>query len=57
MQQMQAMSSLQAERDAHAKDLEKRKLQRPRQQQQSLGQIPPVPAVPAIPPVPPLPPK
>ena len=51
------MSSLQAERDAHAKEVEKRKLPRPRQQQQSLGQIPPVPAVPAIPPVPPLPPK
>ena len=46
-QQLQAMSSLQAERDAHAKEIKERKLQRPRQQ----------PAIPPIPEVPPLPPK
>ncbi|RDX47602.1 hypothetical protein OH76DRAFT_1405658 [Lentinus brumalis] len=52
-QQLQAMSSLQAERDAHAKEMKERKLQRPRQQQQSQGQIPDVPAIPAVPPLPP----
>ncbi|KAI0632969.1 hypothetical protein C8Q77DRAFT_858545 [Trametes polyzona] len=49
-QQLQALNSLAAERDAHAKEMEKRKLQRPRQQPQ-------VPPVPSIPPVPGLPPK
>ncbi|TBU31295.1 hypothetical protein BD311DRAFT_753003 [Dichomitus squalens] len=52
-QQLQAMTSLQAEREAHSKEIEKRKLSRPRQQ----AQIPPVPEVPEVPPVPPLPPK
>ncbi|KAI0744612.1 hypothetical protein C8Q76DRAFT_780253 [Earliella scabrosa] len=51
-QQLQAISSLQAEREAHAKEMEKRKLQRPRQQQ-----LPPVPEIPSVPPVPALPPK
>ncbi|OJT15692.1 hypothetical protein TRAPUB_5070 [Trametes pubescens] len=49
-QQLQALNSLAAERDAHAKEVEKRKLQRPRQ-------TPQVPPVPSIPPVPGLPPK
>ncbi|KAH9920869.1 uncharacterized protein BXZ73DRAFT_91884 [Epithele typhae] len=47
-QQRQAMISLQAERDAAAKQKENRKLQRPRQQQDS--GIPPVPEVPPLPP-------
>ncbi|PIL25950.1 hypothetical protein GSI_11704 [Ganoderma sinense ZZ0214-1] len=52
-QQLQAMTSLQAEREAHAKEIEKRKLSRPRQQ----AQIPPIPEIPEVPPMPPLPPK
>ena len=52
-QQLQAMTSLQAEREAHAKEMEKRKLSRPRQQ----AQIPAIPEIPEVPPVPPLPPK
>ena len=47
------MTSLQAEREAHAKEIEKRKLSRPRQQ----AQTPPIPAIPEVPPVPALPPK
>lgn len=47
-QQMHAMSSLQAERDAQSQEQEKRKLQRPRQQ----AQPPPVPEIPAVPPLP-----
>ncbi|KAI8990411.1 hypothetical protein BD414DRAFT_483553 [Trametes punicea] len=49
-QQLQALNSLQAERDAEVQDAEKRKLQRPRQQL-------PVPPLPSIPPVPSVPPK
>ncbi|KAL4253754.1 Glucose-responsive signaling protein [Abortiporus biennis] len=52
-QQLHAMTSMQAEREAHAQELQRRKLARPSRQQGS-QQIPPVPA---IPPVPPLPPK
>lgn len=47
-QQLHAMTSMQAEREAREQDLQRRKLQRPRQAQQSVS---------AIPPVPPLPPK
>ena len=50
-QQREAMISLQAERDALAKEKQNRKLQRPRQQQGGAG------SESAIPPVPPLPPK
>ena len=41
------MTNLQAEREARAKEMQQRKLQRPRQ-----GAIPEVPEVPAIPPLP-----
>ncbi|KAI0742851.1 hypothetical protein C8Q80DRAFT_1109139 [Daedaleopsis nitida] len=46
-QQLQAMSSLQAEREAHTKELEKRKLSRPRQQMPTVPEIPPVPPLPS----------
>lgn len=46
-QQLHAMTNLQAEREARAKEMQQRKLQRPRQ-----GAIPEVPEVPAIPPLP-----
>ena len=48
-QQRQAMISLQAERDAQAKEKQNRKLQRPRQQQGGESAIPPVPAIPPLP--------
>ncbi|OBZ74653.1 Uncharacterized protein C11E3.02c [Grifola frondosa] len=49
-QQLQAMTSLQAEREQHAKELERRKLQRPRgSQSQSQSTIPPIPPVPNLP--------
>ncbi|CAL1698172.1 unnamed protein product [Somion occarium] len=48
-QQLQAMTSLQAEREARAQEIQQRKLQRPRQQA--------IPEVPEIPPLPPLPAK
>ena len=44
------MISLQAERDAQAKEKQNRKLQRPRQQQGGESAIPPVPAIPPLPP-------
>lgn len=52
-QQLHTINSLQAEREAQAREAQQRKLQRPRQQQSA---IPPVPSIPAIPPVPPVPP-
>ncbi|KAI0790251.1 hypothetical protein BC629DRAFT_1622278 [Irpex lacteus] len=54
-QQLHTINSLQAEREAQAREAQQRKLQRPRHQQQQ-SVIPPVPSIPAIPPVPPVPP-
>ena len=48
-QQLQAMTSMQAEREAQEQEAARRKAARPRQGMH--------PSVPAIPPVPPLPPK
>lgn len=46
-QQLHAMTNLQAEREARAKEMQQRKLGRPRQQA-----IPEVPEIPAVPPLP-----
>ncbi|KZT68058.1 hypothetical protein DAEQUDRAFT_766639 [Daedalea quercina L-15889] len=53
-QQLQAMTSMQAEREAQEQEAARRKAARPRQAQQQHQQQP---SVPAVPPVPPLPPK
>ncbi|KAI0078393.1 hypothetical protein K474DRAFT_1744807 [Panus rudis PR-1116 ss-1] len=51
-QQLHAMTSLQAEREAQAQEAQKRKLARPSRQQQQHQSIPEVPEIPPVPPLP-----
>ncbi|OCH90864.1 hypothetical protein OBBRIDRAFT_887390 [Obba rivulosa] len=48
-QQLQAMTSMQAEREAHDREMQQRKLQRPSRQSQQVPPVPPVPPLPAKP--------